>query len=603
MSQHAAQASEVKADEALQGQAFLRYTQPMPTNRRSFRLSVFSAFEGGTWRVPGLPTVRLVTAGIGALIGTVANSALAQDAVQSREDAVVDEESAEAAEPSGDTENTDEAEERAAQSSDETETGGSEGSESLDEDEDAQPSERGISERQVPAASSTVDVDEGDATAATAELPEANETAADEAARAALVDAPEPGPSLMPLDLTTSTWTRFEMRENYDDLGVSRGRFQEGEIAVFRARLGIGSNPLPIADGSDVLVQFTPQASGLWGVNGTVGEANVGIFEGYFKIRSKRLDVQVGRQQMVYGDDVVIGTLDWHQTGRAFDGIRAHYKMDRGFLDLFVTQVAEGFPDGGSSFLGGDEFFWGAYLGIGRYFDEDMDLDGYFLVQSELRQEGLVEASTDTSYAREASHRMTGGLRVKNEVGWFDYRMEAGLQFGSAPGEAAEGFLGEEVAAVDVLAYQADLELGVTFPGQFRLAAEGLVASGDDPETERREGYDHLYPTGHIFLGLMDVIGDRTNVASGNLKLMRPITQSLDARIDGHVFFRIEDGAFGSPEADAGFAGTEVDAQLTQALGKFASIRALYGVFIPTSGHYRQDDVAHYFEMQSGVVF
>lgn len=568
----------------------------MPTDCRFFRLPALSTTQRGAGRFPLLAL-------LGALTGTLGTPALAQEEAEADQDASVEGENTEASDDGVEAESVDDEE---AAGSEEIETSDSEASEELEEPEVDEIQASATDDAGPSSTNSANERESGpgaDQRSTFGELPPADERATEEAARAALVDAPDPGPSLLPLDLTTSTWSRFEMRENFDDLGVARGRFQEGDIAVFRARLGMGTNPLPIADGSDVIVQFTPQASGLWGVNGTLGEAKVGIFEGYFKIRSKRLDVKVGRWQLAYGDEVVIGALDWHQAGRAFDGILAHYKMDRGYLDLFATQVAEGSPGGGPTFLGGDGYFWGAYLGVGRYFDEDMDLDAYFLVQSQLRQEGLLEPTTGMNYAQAAAHRMTGGLRVKNQVGWFDYRMEAGIQFGSTADQAPDGFMGDEVAAVDTLAYQADLELGVSFPGKLRLAIEGLVASGDNPDTERNEGYDHLYPTDHNFLGLMDIIGARTNIASGNLKLMRPITKSLEARIDGHVFFRMEDGLLGSPELEAGFAGTEINTELKQALGQFASVRGLYGVFIPTSGHYLKDDVAHYVEVHSGVEF
>ena len=55
------------------------------------------------------------------------------------------------------------------------------------------------------------------------------------------------------------------MRENYDDLGVSRGRFTEGDAIFYRARFGLATTPISVADGTDVLLQFTPQAAGVLG--------------------------------------------------------------------------------------------------------------------------------------------------------------------------------------------------------------------------------------------------------------------------------------------------------------------------------------------------
>jgi len=136
---------------------------------------------------------------------------------------------------------------------------------------------------------------------------EADEEAVEEAAAAALTDTPDEGPSLTPLKVTTSVWSRLEVRENYDRLGVSRGRFLEGDRTFFRARLGLETNPLAIDDTSDVAVKIAPQASGTWGSNDVTNAASAGLFEGYLRLRTKRVDFQMGRFAMAYGNEQLIG--------------------------------------------------------------------------------------------------------------------------------------------------------------------------------------------------------------------------------------------------------------------------------------------------------
>jgi len=433
-------------------------------------------------------------------------------------------------------------------------------------------------------------------------LAPSDEQLAAQAEQAALVDAPSKQDSLLPLKLSTSTFSRFEYREGYDDLGVSRGRFSEGDAVVFRARLGIRTNPLPIADGSDVLVQFSPQASGVWGVTGTTSEVNLGIYEGYVLFRSQRLEVELGRFKMNYGDSLIIGDLDWHQAGRAFDGLRAHYKMKRGYLDLFATQVAAGGPDAGPKLFAGDDLFWGAYLGVGEYLGKGLDLDAYFLGLSNFAQEGLVDAETGVDYSLASAHLFTAGLRAKQKMGFFDYRLEGDVQFGRTIQAPPPGFTGDHVDSVQTFAYQADVEFGFMISSTTRLGVGAVLASGDAPASDKNEGFNELYPTGHKFLGLMDVIGARTNVGSANLKVTQNLGAALKAQVDAHVFTRLEDGGLGSV-AGAGLAGTEIDTQLGYALGKYANVRGLYGLFIPATGHYASDDLAHYVEVEAGVRF
>jgi hypothetical protein len=104
--------------------------------------------------------------------------------------------------------------------------------------------------------------------------------------------AEAPAPSLSPLKVGTDVWSRFEYRENYLENGVARPRFQEGDQTVFRTRLTIETAPLQLTEKTTGLIYFAPQATGNWGtqgVGGTIGEAALGIYEGYFKLAAAAL--------------------------------------------------------------------------------------------------------------------------------------------------------------------------------------------------------------------------------------------------------------------------------------------------------------------------
>ncbi len=460
---------------------------------------------------------------------------------------------------------------------------------------------------------SFVEEESSESTAPTEDAESADESASDEVTQAVFVDAPEKGPSLTPFRVTTSTKSRFEYRQNYDSLGVSGGRTTEGDLVVFRARLGFQTNPIALTDGADVLVQFSPQASGNYGQNGTIGEANLGIYEGYFKLRTKRLDFQLGRSRLDYGDSLVIGDLDWNEKGRAFDGMLARYKMDRGYVDFIGTQTREGqvgvtpVADESGNFLGGDHYFWGVYSGFGEYVAEELDLELYALGLSTVARTRETEtASGGTETVKwEGSNLFTLGTRVKHGLGIFFYRVEAGLQFGtSAPLDDSDGssaFNPQNLEARDTFAYQVDGELGVEVGSRTKFSLGGAYASGDDVTTLGNEGYTELYPTAHKFLGLTDVIGARSNIISGNAKVKRGVIEGLTLFVDAHVFARPEEGAPGA--LDKGFAGVEIDTQLEQRIGKYVQLRGLYGMFIPQSGHYASDKLVSYSEVEAAFVF
>jgi len=450
--------------------------------------------------------------------------------------------------------------------------------------------------------------------------PPAVEEKAAEAAAAATADVPEAPPSLGPLTFGTSTWSRFEVREGYDRLGVSppaivnplRTRFTEGDQTVFRARLAMATADLPLGPKLTGMVQFSPQASGTWGtsgLNGTVGEAALGIYEGYFKFKGERFELKGGRFAMNYGEALVIGNLDWHQAGRAFDGLHTKYKMNKGYVDLFGTQTASGWGTGATDpFLAGDTYFWGLYSGWGGYIKEGLDLDLYLLGLSVASNETATatDAATGTAftYQRDGATLLTLGARAKQKLGMFDYRLEGGFQFGESAGAAPTDATITQVGAATALAYQVEGEIGFGFTKKLRLGIGGSIASGNDPATPENEAYNELFPTTHKWHGLMDIIGQRTNVGRGFFKFSAGLGETVTFLLDGHIFARPAAGGLGrDPMSTSGLAGGEFDVQLVKKFGKWGTLRGLYGIFLANGDHYVTDEAAHYVEIQGGIDF
>src|SRR5690606_19496737 len=137
---------------------------------------------------------------------------------------------------------------------------------------------------------------------------------------------------------------------------------------------------------------------------------------------------------------------------------------------------------------------------------------------SGVRHEAADDPLSTEPIERQGGTLFTIGTRIKHQVSFFDYRIEGGLQFG----ETAGGFRGPEVLeSPETLAYQVDGEFAFSIGPLTRIAVGGLYASGDDLDSRKIEGWNQLFPRVHRFLGLTDVIGLRTNVASGNLTIKR----------------------------------------------------------------------------------
>jgi hypothetical protein len=430
--------------------------------------------------------------------------------------------------------------------------------------------------------------------------------------------AAPPAPEPVTVLFGGSIWSRYELREGYEEHGLTHPRLhREGDYVVSRARLSIKTKPIDVGDGVEVSAAFVPQAAYTWGENTgatpTVSDhPALQLYEGYASVGTKRYRFDAGRFAMNYGDALVIGDLGWNEAARAFNGVRVRLSpSDKpAFVDGFVTLINDGRLVNRKA-VSGDNYFWGIYAGLGPLFAEKFDWDLYVLNFSTARSSRVALTGPGTPPAtvvgdQDAAWEATLGTRVKGAFEPFDYRAEAGFQFGTR--SVVPTFTRPEPADLDRSAYQVDAEVGVTPVKGFRIGVEGLVASGDDLETlDKDERYNDLYPTGHKWLGFMDVFPTRTNVVSGVLHLKLQASEAWAVMVDGHYFARPQAG----PDGRDGGMGGEIDTGLLYAIGGGATLRGMWGVFLPNKTFWEPKstspdfagDPLHFLEIQFGLDF
>lgn len=408
------------------------------------------------------------------------------------------------------------------------------------------------------------------------------------------------------------------MRSGYAEHGLAHPRLhREGDYVVSRARLLLATNPVDAGGGVMVSATFVPQAAYTFGESGTAtptlsDHPALQLYEGFASVGTSAYRLDVGRFMLDYGDALVIGNLGWNELGRAFNGARVRLTpLDEPiFIDAFVTLLDEGRTTSQEP-VAGDTYFYGVYAGLGALIDKAIDWDVYALGLSVADNEELTVAdpmdATNTAPAdRDGATEITLGSRLRGKLAPIDYRAEAGLQFGRRTVQPS--FARPAPDARSKLGYQIDAELGVTPVPGFRVGVEGLIASGDDPTTpDEDEGYNELFPTAHKFLGLMDVIGPRTNIASAVLHLNVAALDPLLLALDLHHFSRLEPGADGKD----GTVGQELNFNALYTIGAGASLRGLYGIFLPDEGFWETKapdpdeagDALHYVEVQFSYEF
>jgi hypothetical protein len=202
------------------------------------------------------------------------------------------------------------------------------------------------------------------------------------------------------------------------------------------------------------------------------------------------VSARVGRQELAFGEQRLIGTADWLNTGRTFDAFRATVRHAKVVADAFAGYVVSARAD--------------------RFDRPDPGnvLYGVNLVLADLVPHATVEPyvfgrrapnQTTEAGAGAVLHSGTMGVRwMPKAPGNVDAGSEIAAQIGS-------------MGADRVRAWAGHWTLGYRLPDRLyqpRIAGEYNYASGDrDRHDGRRNTFDQLFATGHDKYGLSDQVG------------------------------------------------------------------------------------------------
>ena len=212
------------------------------------------------------------------------------------------------------------------------------------------------------------------------------------------------------------------------------------------------------------------------------------------------ITTRVGRQELLYGNQRLVSTLDWANNRRTFDGVNVLYREGDWAIDNFYTYVV---PNVNNDFddPDGDQEFYGCYATYSGF--ENFTVDSYYL-----GYENSLPFDSDTPFASDFDIH-TLGLRFNGTMGSWLWELEGGPQWGDYTGAGAGHSAG---FATGGIGYKT-----TDYPWQPTLWCYMDYASGHVPGGDFN-GFNQLFPLGHRYFGFIDAV-QRSNILAPNLLL------------------------------------------------------------------------------------
>ncbi len=256
---------------------------------------------------------------------------------------------------------------------------------------------------------------------------------------------------------------------------------------LLRVRLNAAFQP---ADKISTFIQL--QDSREYGTEpGTLADThNVDLHQAYLQANDfliDKLTLKMGRMELIYAGERLIGAVGWDNVGRAFDGTVLRYQASRSFTvdwlgAKIVAQADAKVPDDTGFYFGG---LYTTYQPKKTY-----RLDVYALGEWNRKQ---------TMKDEDDLRRITFGTYDRGELNAIDYEVEVAAQLGKRyhPGSKKR----ETISAfmlTGLLGYTLDIEQ------KPRIAVGYDYLSGRGEADEDYTVFDTLFATNHKFYGFMD---------------------------------------------------------------------------------------------------
>src|SRR6266850_634940 len=358
--------------------------------------------------------------------------------------------------------------------------------------------------------------------------PETTPAAADEAVTRARNKAP--------------AWINFTATYRGRTEGQIGRKFKRGNNDFFylsRLRLGVEVKP---ASSLRFFLQAQDSHAAGMDVSHRPASASFDLRQAYVDFHQSEnasAGVRVGRQDLAFGAERLVGSGDWGNTGRSFDAVRAYIDRNGIRIDAFAASVVRIRDHAFDNPRVNGNNFYGVYSRFNKLLPAST-IEPFVFYRT------LQNVQGEDGRKGNAGFFTFGGRAFGQVAANWDYEFESAVQRGSFANDCVRAW------AVHVTA-------GYTFKNtKFspRYSAEYNFASGDGSSKDgTRQTFDQLFPTNHSKYGTADLVGWR-NIHSVRAGSELKLTPKANINIDylSHWLARNTDSLY----SDSGVAIAQV---------------------------------------------
>ena len=279
------------------------------------------------------------------------------------------------------------------------------------------------------------------------------------------------------------------------------------------------------------------------------------------------VNFRVGRQELVYGDERLVGAFGWGNHGRAFDAFKFTYNTDAVSIDAFTATTDEAMT------FSVDTTSGAVSVPNRPFSNDDHTFSGVYATLKQLIPNNTLDVYLFHSFDGDQMTRFTAGARLKGSAAGVDYTVELPYQFGD-----------QDVAtSIGAWAFAAKAGYTLPTPMNVRVGAEYDNGSGDDNALDdKAEAFANLYPTNHMHFGIGDVINSWTNTMAWSVNASADLNEKTKLSVAYWDYTKNEVAA-GAPDD----LGSEIDAIVTHKYNNAVTVEAGLAHFSPgdaTSG-------------------